>query len=293
MEIANTTKKLIELALAEDIGYDDHGNDNGGDITSNAVIPADAVAKFEFSAREEMVVCGLEIANYILSEGDTCKVRGALKSTLQFEAFCKDGDKVSAGTKIATVSGNALEILALERMTLNFMQHLSAIATLTNKYVQEVEGTKAKILDTRKTTPGWRDLEKYAVRCGGGQNHRMRLNDMVLIKDNHITAAGGIEAAVAAARAHTKLKIELEVDTIEQLHQAIAAQPDIIMLDNFSLENLREAVKIVAGGIPLEASGGVNLQTVKAIAQTGVDRISTSKITQSAPAVDIGLDETE
>lgn len=279
MQISKATKTLIEAALQEDVGQ--------GDITSQAVIAADAEAAFVFSAREDMVICGLQVAAEILSQA---------QPALFFEEKYKDGDKLKAGAEIAILRGNVREILKFERVVLNFLQRLSGISTLTAKFVTEACNTNAKILDTRKTTPGWRDLEKYAVRCGGGENHRMRLDDMVLIKDNHIVAAGGIRAAVDKARAYmssknSEIKIELEVDTIEQLHEAIAVQPDIIMLDNFSLENLSDAVKLIAGKIPLEASGGVNLQTVRAIAQTGVDRISTSKITQSAPAVDIGLDE--
>ena len=285
MQISEQTKKLIELALAEDIG--------AGDVTSNSVLSENSYAEFAFIPREEIIVCGLPIIAEIFQN-------------LDFEAHYSDGEKISRGKILGIVRGNIREILRLERVTLNFLQHLSGIATLTNRYVQEIAHTKAQIFDTRKTTPAYRELEKYAVRCGGGQNHRMRLDDMVLIKDNHITAAGGIAAAVAAARNYIKSHAALEsasretpcqaqsvmteVDNLTQLSQAIAAQPDIIMLDNFSLDNLRQAVQMVAGKIPLEASGGVNLQTVRAIAETGVERISTSKITQSAPAVDIGLD---
>lgn len=291
-QISEQTKHLIELALREDLGQ-------GGDVTSNSVIPSDVVGSYVFTAREDIVLCGLPIVEHIIASAG---------EAIQFEAFQKDGDKLQAGTQIAKLSGNIREILRIERVALNFMQHLSGIATLTNAYVQEIAHTNAKIYDTRKTTPAFRELEKYAVRCGGGQNHRMRLDDMVLIKDNHITAAGGIAITVKKAREylssqpvfimgfnhempHQVREVMLEVDTLDQLQQAIMAQPDIILLDNFSLENLKKAVALVGGKIPLEASGGVNLQTVKAIAESGVDRISTSKITQSAPAVDIGLDE--
>lgn len=265
--LSDSTKKLIELAIAEDVGI--------GDATSNAIIPAKAQGSFAFVARENMVLCGVEVAKHIMPN---------------LQLLVQDGAHLKVGEQIAAVSGSVRDILKFERVTLNFLQHLSGIATLTSKYVAEIAHTKAQIFDTRKTTPGMRELEKFAVRCGGGQNHRLRLDDMVLIKDNHITAAGGIAAAVEKARG-AGLPIMLEVDNLHQLEQAIAAQPDIIMCDNFSLENLKQAVKLVGGNIPLEASGGVNLQTVRAIAETGVQRISTSKITQSAPAADIGLDE--
>lgn len=266
-EFSTEIERIILQALQEDVG--------AGDATSQAIIPADAVGSFAFVAREEMVLCGVQIAKFLLPN---------------LQILAHDGQRLQVGEAIAKISGNVRQILQAERVALNFLQHLSGIATLTSKYVAEIAHTQTQIFDTRKTTPCLRELEKYAVRCGGGQNHRMRLDDMVLIKDNHISAAGGIAVAVAKARG-TGLPIMLEVDNLQQLEQAIAAKPDYIMLDNFSLSDLRQAVQMVGGQIPLEASGGVNLQTVRAIAETGVQRISTSKITQGAPAVDIGLDE--
>lgn len=260
--------KILEIALTEDIGK--------GDATAEAIIPAKATAKYEFRTRDDIIFCGAEAITQAF--------------TLKTELHAKDGDYLKAGTLIATVEGNVRQILTRERTVLNLLQHLSGIATYTNLFVRKTRGTNAKILDTRKTTPGLRILEKYAVKCGGGQNHRMGLYDMVMIKDNHIKAAGGIAEAVSKAR-KTKLKIEVECDSIEQVHEALAAKVDIIMADNMNLKRLKQVVAIVNGQIPIEASGNVTLDTVAAIAATGVDFISSSKITLSAKAVDIGLDE--
>lgn len=268
MEITEQIGLIVQLALEEDI--------SSGDVTSESVIPSSAVGQFAITAREDMVLCGAEIAKVIFED-------------LAYHHMQDDGDNLMAGDVIATVSGNVQEILKYERVALNFLQYMSGIATLTNKFVQAVEGTKAKILDTRKTTPTMRVLEKYAVEIGGGQNHRWGLYDMVLIKDNHIAHAGGIRSAVEAGR-KTGLRVEVECDTIEQVKEAVKAKPDVILADNMFLKELEEVVKIVRGRVPIEASGGVDLESVGAIAQTGVDLISTSKITQSAPAVDIGLD---
>jgi len=259
--------KTLELAFAEDIG--------SGDATGNAVIPADATGKFAINTREDIIFCGADV---IIQVFPNAKITA------------KDGAHLNAGAKIAEVFGNVREILAKERSALNLIQHLSAISTETAKYIDAIKGTNAKILDTRKTTPGLRLLEKYAVKCGGGENHRMGLYDMVLIKDNHIKAAGGITAAINKARS-TNLKIEIECDTIEQVREAIAAKPDMILADNMVPAQLREVVALANGKIPIEASGNINLESVRQIAETGVDYISTSKITVGAKPVDIGLDE--
>ncbi len=265
-DIVSEIKNVLELAYAEDIG--------AGDATGNSVIPADSVSEFVFNTREEIVFCGTEA------------IRQAFPDA---EIFVKDGDKLPAKSAIAKVGGNTREILAKERSVLNLIQLLSGIATETAKYVEAVKGTKAKMLDTRKTVPGLRVLSKYAVKCGGGENHRMGLYDMVMVKDNHIKEAGGIAKAVKKARV-TGLKIEVECDSIEQVKEALQAGADVIMADNMGVAQLKEVVKLVAGKIPVEASGNVNLQTVRQIAETGVNFISTSKITMSAKAVDIGLD---
>ena len=259
--------KIIDQALAEDIG--------AGDITSNSVIPEDATGRFAFTAREEMVICGLSLLEYIFPE---------------VSLLAQDSDRLQADDVIAEIEGNVRDILSKERVALNFLQHLSGIATITAQYVATLANDECKILDTRKTTPGLRVLEKYAVKCGGGENHRMGLYDMVLIKDNHIQAAGGVSKAIAAGKT-TGLKVEIECDTLEQVAEAVEAKPDIIMLDNFAFTDIEEAVDIIDGRAKVEVSGGVMLENVRRISKTGVDFISTSKITQAAPAMDIGLDE--
>lgn len=268
-ELTDIFEEMIYLAQGEDVG--------SGDITSNLIIPADSIGSFVFSAREEIIFCGA----------------GVIKAAFpQAEIKFKDGDKIPSGAVIAKVSGNVREILLKERVVLNLIQHLSGIATETAKYVAAVKGTKAKILDTRKTIPFIRQMQKYAVTCGGGQNHRMGLYDAVLIKDNHIKAAGGIAAALEkVAPLKGKIQIEIECDSIEQVKEALAGKPDIILADNMSLEQLKETVQIVAGKCKIEASGNVNLQTVADIAATGVDSISVGKLTHSVKAVDIGLDQ--
>ena len=264
-------RRAVRAALDEDIG--------SGDVTSEATIPADATATAVMVARQPLVVAGIEFAEVAFS--------GAKVSR-----NAKDGESVSKGAKLLTVQGNARTILAGERVALNFVQRLSGVATLTRQFVDAIAGTRAKILDTRKTIPGWRKFEKYAVRRGGGENHRFGLFDMVLIKDNHLAALGGVVgAAVRAARKKfPKLKIEVEADRLEQVRQAADAGADIILLDNMTLDQLREAVALVKGRCKTEASGGVNLRTVRAIAETGVDYISVGALTHSAPAMDIGLD---
>jgi nicotinate-nucleotide pyrophosphorylase (carboxylating) len=275
-------RKLIELALEEDLG-------TAGDLTSQAIVPAESLGKAVFVARGNGVVAGLHAAGLVCS---------AVDARLSFQPLVDDGMPVEHGSQLAAVSGPIRSLLAAERTALNFMQRLSGVATTTSQYVAAVQGLQARILDTRKTTPGWRLLEKFAVRCGGGQNHRMSLKDGVLIKDNHIAAIANrtdIAAAVKLARdfTHAKLAIEVEVETLEQLRAVLAVKPTIVLLDNMTTEELRAAVKTrneVAPGVQLEASGGVTLATVRAIAETGVDRISVGALTHSAPALDIALD---
>ena len=286
---------LIDLALAEDLG-------DRGDITSEATIPAHAEVRGTFMARQPGVIAGLPVAARLAE-------RMGFRSTAErgpdgaFWPMRPDGSRTeSTRGLVAGISGPMRKVLAFERTALNFLQHLSGVATLTARFVDAVAGTKATILDTRKTLPGWRLLEKYAVRCGGGRNHRVGLYDAVLIKDNHLTyfvhRGDPIAAAVSAARAHASpgTTIEVEVDSLDQLDKALCCGPDIILVDNFDLDRLREAIRrrdAVAPGIPLEASGGVKLETVRAIAETGVDRISVGALTHSAPAFDIGLDFTD
>ncbi|MBA4188780.1 MAG: nicotinate-nucleotide diphosphorylase (carboxylating) [Planctomycetaceae bacterium] len=274
-------RRLIDLALAEDFG-------TTGDRTSLATIPATTVSRAAFVARSPGVVAGLPAAEMVCA---------AVDPKLTFKINTPDGSRLDRGTLLATVSGPLQSILAAERTALNFLQRLSGVASLTRKFVDAATGFRAKMLDTRKTTPGWRLLEKYAVRCGGGANHRIGLYDGILIKDNHLAGLGGdVRRAVEAARAYpgnSTLPVEVEVDTLEQLEVALAVRADIVLLDNMSLEQLRTAVSrrdVVAPGVLLEASGGVNLDTVLGIAETGVDRISVGALTHSAPALDIGLD---
>jgi nicotinate-nucleotide pyrophosphorylase (carboxylating) len=273
---------LIDLALREDIG--------SGDVTSLATIPAESNLSAVFSAREALVVCGLDLLSIIYAR---------LDSNVRLTTTLKDGHRCAKGEVIARVEGPARAVLTGERVALNFLQRLSGVATLTRTHVDAIAGTTAQVLDTRKTTPGWRSLEKYAVVCGGGRNHRHGLFDMVLIKDNHLAALlhekpNAIAAAVNRARAfYPKLKVEVEVDTLEQVKQAAEAGADIILLDNMPPAQLREALRIVNGRAKTEASGGVNLSTIRAIAETGVDYISVGFITHSARAVDIGLDYLE
>ena len=267
---------VVRAALAEDLG-------RAGDVTAMACIPAAAKMSATFGARQSGVISGLCSARLAIT---------ALDPDARFETNVADGAHVDAGTLLARVSGNARAILSAERTGLNLLCHMSGIATLTAAYVAAIAGTRARIADTRKTTPGLRALEKYAVRCGGGVNHRFGLDDAILIKDNHVAACGSVGEAVRRARAFAGhlMKVEVEVDGLDQLAEAIAGGPDVIMLDNFSLDDLRTAVHMVAGRAILEASGGVTLETVRAIAETGVNVISVGALTHSAPALDIGLD---
>jgi nicotinate-nucleotide pyrophosphorylase (carboxylating) len=272
-------RRAVQSALAEDIG--------SGDVTTLATVPVHAQAAAIMTAREPLVVAGLALGQAAFGE---------LSALIKAERLIEEGQAVERGARLLRVAGPAHAILGAERVALNFVQRLCGIATLTARYVEAVKGTRAQILDTRKTTPGWRRLEKYAVQCGGGRNHRFGLFDLVLIKDNHLFALRGEKpnaVAVAVQRARKKfpqLKVEVEADNLEQVEQAVAAGADIVLLDNMPLEELSAAVKFVRGRAQTEASGGVTLGTVRTIAETGVDFISVGALTHSAPAVDIGLD---
>ena len=272
-------RRAVQMALAEDIG--------SGDVTTLATVPEDSSATAVMRAREVLVVAGLPLAEAVFRE---------LAPTLQIERVATDGQRAKAGEDLLRISGAARAILSAERVALNFAQRLSGIATLTAQFVDAIKGTHAQILDTRKTTPGLRRLEKYAITCGGGTNHRFGLFDMVLIKDNHLAALRNAEpnavvATVSAARAkYPQLKVEVEADTLEQVDQAVAGGADFVLLDNMTLVQLRLAVQKCKGRAKTEASGGINLSTVRAIAETGVDFISAGALTHSARAVDIGLD---
>jgi nicotinate-nucleotide pyrophosphorylase (carboxylating) len=264
---------LIELAIAEDIGP--------GDATSQAIIPLELVIEGRILAKDTGVIAGLPVAEAVFSRID---------SELRMVSHVRDGDTVGPGDLIAEVSGPGRSMLAAERLALNFLQQLSGIATLTRKFVDAVRGSGAVILDTRKTRPGYRVLDKYAVRMGGGTNHRLSLYDMLLVKDNHIEAAGSITAAVErACAAFPSLPIEVEVKNLDELREALVLRVDRIMLDNMSLEEMRTAVQIVAGRVPLEASGNVDMERVAAIAATGVDCISIGALTHSAPVLDLSM----
>jgi nicotinate-nucleotide pyrophosphorylase (carboxylating) len=266
---------FVRRVLAEDMG-------SGGDVTSKATIAPDARFTAVMNCREPIVVAGLDIAAAFFR---------ALDREVRIEAVVHDGDSVPAGTVLLRLGGNARMMLAAERSALNTLQHLSGIATLTRAYVDAIAGTGATLLDTRKTVPGLRLLAKYAARMGGAENHRMRMDDGVLIKDNHVAVCGGVAEAVRAAKsAGLTLPVQVEVDSIDQIEPAIEAGADRLLLDNMNPDMLREAVALVAGRVPCEASGGVRLDTIRVIAETGVNFISVGRITQSAPAVDVGLD---
>ncbi len=266
-------KAAVDTALAEDLGT--------GDLTTQAVIPPDTRLRLVMATRQDIVLAGLPVALEVFQ-------RLAPDADITLEAA--DGDGLRAGAVIAVIEGPAAGLLSAERTALNFLQTLSGIATLTRAYVDRIEGTGATLLDTRKTLPGLRALSKYATATGGARNHRMRLDDGVLVKDNHIAVAGSAGEATRRAKAAGLNDIEVECDTIEQVTEAIEAGADRLLLDNMAPDMLRHAVAIADGRIPLEASGGVTLETIRAIAETGVDFISAGAITQSAPAVDIGLD---
>ncbi|WP_282009233.1 carboxylating nicotinate-nucleotide diphosphorylase [Brevundimonas aveniformis] len=269
-------KPIIEAALAEDLG-------RAGDVTAQACIPAGARMTAVFAARKPGVLAGVDCVRLAVH---------ALDARAKVDLRLGDGDAFEAGTVLVEVEADAHALLAAERTSLNLLGRLCGIATLTRDYVRAVAGTGARIADTRKTTPGLRALEKRAVVCGGGVNHRFGLDDAILIKDNHVALAGGVGEAVRRARASVGhlMKVEVEIDRLDQLEPALAEGPDVIMLDNFSLEDMRAAVVRVAGRVTLEASGGVNLQTVRAIAETGVNVISVGALTHSVTALDVGLD---
>ena len=272
---------VVRLALAEDLG-------RAGDVTAMACIPEDARMKAAFAARKPGVLAGIDCVRLAVL---------AMDPKASVDLRLRDGDAFDAGAVLAVVEADARAFLSAERTALNLVGRLSGVATLTRTYVEAVAGTKARIADTRKTTPGLRALEKHAVACGGGINHRFGLDDAILIKDNHVAVCGGVAEAVRRAKAFAPhlMKVEVEVDGLDQLDAVLAlidesAAPDVIMLDNFSLDDLRAAVTRVAGRVVLEASGGVDLTTVRGIAETGVDVISVGALTHSAPVLDIGLD---
>jgi nicotinate-nucleotide pyrophosphorylase (carboxylating) len=272
--IDSQIQSLIEMAIREDIP-------TGVDITSAATIGEDQVGVAEYRLRESGVIAGIPIAVAILNRLGITDIETPLT--------CAHDNPV--GTVLLTARGSIRSLLLAERTTLNFLTHLSGIATLTRRWVNEVSQTQCQVRDTRKTTPGWRTLEKYAVRMGGGTNHRMSLSDAALIKDNHIVAAGGVVKAFELVRSkYPTAEIEIEVDTLEQLREVLDSNPDLILLDNMSVDQCREAVAIVNGKAKLEASGGLSLENAKAYAQTGVDFIAVGALTHSAKALDIGLD---
>ena len=271
-------EEQIGQFLREDIGF--------GDLTSTIMIDEETTGVFDMNAREDIVVAGIAVAAAIFKR---------CEPECSFEPKVSDGDDIKNGTTMARISGKARGLLTAERSALNMLQHLSGIATLTSKYVKEIEGTGATLIDTRKTTPGLRALEKHAVTCGGGRNHRLALDGGVLVKDNHIAVCGGLTAAIQRAKSQvpTLTKVQVECDNLEQVKEAVDAGADSLLLDNMSPDSMRKAVKIVDGRVTLEASGGITLETVRSKAESGVDLISTGKITQSAPSVDIGLDDVE
>jgi nicotinate-nucleotide pyrophosphorylase (carboxylating) len=271
----DTLERIVHAALAEDIG--------AGDVTTDAVVDADAVATAEIVVKEAGVVCGLRAA------AETFR---ALDPEIRVELLARDGEPVSPNAVVVRIGGSARAILTGERVALNFLGRLSGIATLTRRYVDAIEGTGVAVLDTRKTTPGLRELEKYAVASGGGRNHRFGLDDAVLVKDNHLRAAGSIAGAVELVRAHTDLPIEVECETLAQVGEALDAGVDAILLDNMTLAELREAVALAGGRARLEASGGVNLDTIRAVAESGVDEISVGALTHSAHSLDVSLELT-
>ncbi|MER8100768.1 carboxylating nicotinate-nucleotide diphosphorylase [Kitasatospora sp. NPDC094016] len=267
---------IATLALAEDLA-------GGEDVTSVATVPAEAVATADFTARQAGVVAGLRIAEAVVSL--------ICEEEFEVERHVQDGDRVEAGQVLLSVRSRTRDLLTAERSALNLLCHLSGIATATRAWADALEGTGAVVRDTRKTTPGLRALEKFAVRCGGGANHRMALSDAALVKDNHVVAAGGVAEAFRAVKAaYPDLPVEIEVDTLEQIPPVLEAGADLILLDNFTVPQLKEAVELVAGRAKLEASGGLTLATAREVAQTGVDYLAVGALTHSSPILDIGLD---
>jgi nicotinate-nucleotide pyrophosphorylase (carboxylating) len=271
----DAVRSLAAAALAEDLA-------GGIDVTTAATVPAAERGRGDLVARAPGVVAGLPVAATVFS---------LVSSALECRPIAADGDEVHAGQLLLTVSGPVGPILTAERTALNVLCHLSGVATLTRKWVDAVAGTGVSIRDTRKTLPGLRSLEKYAVRCGGGVNHRMSLSDAALIKDNHVAAAGSVAAAFAAVRARAPaVPLEVECDTLDQVAEALAAGADLILLDNFDIPALAAAVRLADGGALLEASGGLVLESARSVAETGVDYLAVGALTHSAPALDIGLD---
>ena len=271
----DTLERVVYAALAEDVG--------AGDVTTEATVDSDAVGSAELVLKEAGIVCGLAAAEAVFR---------ALDPDVRFEALVEDGTPVERMTVVAVVSGPLRALLTGERVALNFLGRLSGIGTLTRSYVDTVAGTGVAILDTRKTTPGLRVLEKHAVACGGGKNHRFGLDDAVLVKDNHLAAVGSIRAAVERLRAATDLPIEVECDTLDQVSEALAAEVDAILLDNMTPADLVAAVALTRGQARLEASGGITLETIRSIAETGVDEISIGALTHSARSLDVSLELT-
>ena len=272
--MSEATAELIQLAIKEDL-------DGGEDITSNSTIPSDHTSVADYVTRSAGVISGLDVAIQVLHYLGISDVK----------AHVRDGDEVPVGTLILSARGSTRKLLLAERTSLNFLTHLSGIATLTRSWVRAIEGTSCKIRDTRKTTPGWRALEKAAVRDGGGTNHRLSLSDAALVKDNHIVAAGGVLKAFELVRAsHPGKEIEVEVDTLEQLEEVLPGNPDLILLDNMTPSQCSEAVARVAGRVKLEASGGITLDSALEYAKSGVDYLAIGALTHSAKALDIGLD---
>ncbi|MBF0398486.1 MAG: carboxylating nicotinate-nucleotide diphosphorylase [Desulfobacterales bacterium] len=271
------TKRLIEIALEEDIG--------AGDITTDSIISQDEAGIGNIFAKEPLIVAGIDLARYVFFY---------LDKEINFKPACRDGDKIEKGDSIALLEGSLNTLLKGERTALNFLQRLSGIATLTRNYIKELGNNSTRIVDTRKTTPGWRALEKYAVRIGGAYNHRMGLYDGILIKDNHIACSGGIKKAVDMARkkAHHLLKIEVEVQNFDELHEALSVKADVIMLDNMNIEEIKKALEIIDHRAIVEVSGGIKKENISDLAETGIDIISIGALTHSAKAVDISMDIT-
>ncbi len=274
----NYLRKIFELAVEEDIG--------SGDITTKAIFKEHKRIRGDLLCKEDGIIAGLEVIELIIDN---------FLNDIEFYSDYSDGNEIKSGQFIGTFSGDVREILKYERIFLNFLQRMSGVATLTNKFVQRIKGTKAKILDTRKTIPGWRALDKLAVKIGGGYNHRVGLYDMFLIKDNHIFAAGGIKQAIQLCKEFNlkngyNFKIEVEVKNLLELKEAIESGVDRVMLDNFSIDSIKDAVKLINGKTEIEVSGGINLDSVREIAETGVDYISIGALTHSAKALDISLE---
>jgi nicotinate-nucleotide pyrophosphorylase (carboxylating) len=274
-DLTKAMDAAIEAALREDMPK--------GDITSESIIPSDARSEAFFLAKEEGVLAGMDVASRVFARIDT--------SVIFIERF-RDGARFNRGDKLARMKGPTIALLKGERTALNFLQHLSGVATVTRQYVEAISGTKTRILDTRKTTPGLRLLEKFAVKTGGGTNHRLSLSDMALIKDNHLRYVGNVAEALRRARAMVApgIRIEVEAASLLQVREALAAGADMIMLDNMPIQTMQQAVQLAAGRVPLEASGNMTLDRVRAVAETGVDYISVGALTHSARAIDISMD---